>query len=111
MRGEATDHERTVRMLQGGMGRQDGVVRLNDRTGQARGRIDAKFQLRLLAIVGGETFLQEGTEPGTGSTSEGVEDEETLESGAVVGQTTDLLHDGFDELLPDGVVTASICKT
>jgi hypothetical protein len=98
-------------MLQSGMGCQDGVIRFHDRAGQPRGRVHAKLQFRLLAIVGGEAFLQEGTEPGTGSASEGVEDEETLESGAVIGQASDLFHDGVDELLPDSVMTTGICKT
>ena len=93
------------------MSRQDSVVRFNDRTRQTRGRIHAKLQFRLLAKVGGEAFLQESTEPGAGSASERVEDEETLESGAVIGQTTDLLHDGVDELLPYSVMTTSICET
>lgn len=92
----STNHERTVRVLEGGMGRQNRVVGLDDRAGQLRGRIDAKFQLGLFAVVGGEAFQQESTEPGTGSTTEGVEDEETLKSRAVVGQTTKFLHDGVD---------------
>ena len=107
----ATDHERTVRMLEGCMGRQNRVVRFDDGAGQLRSRIHAKFQLGLLAIIGGEAFHQESTEPGTGSTAEGVEDEETLKSGAVVGQTTKFLHDGVDELLSDSVMTTGICKT
>ena len=93
------------------MGCQDGVIRLNDRAGQPRSRIHAKFQFRFLSIISGEAFHQESTEAGTGSTSERVENEETLESGTVIGQTTNLLHDGVDELLPDGVMTTSICKT
>jgi len=56
-------------------------------------------------------FHQERTEPGTGSTTERVEDEETLKSGAVIGQTTKLVHDGVDELLPDSVMTTGIYKT
>lgn len=46
-----TDHEGTVRVLEGRMGRQDRIVRFDDRTGQPRSRIHAKFQFGLLAIV------------------------------------------------------------
>jgi hypothetical protein len=108
---EVTDHKRTVGVLKGGMGRQNGVVRFDDRAGQLRSRIHAKLQFGLLAVVGGEVFQQESTEPRTGSASEGVEDEESLKSGAVIGQTTKLLHDGVDELLSDGVVTTGIYKS
>ena len=93
------------------MGRQNRVVGFDDRAGQLGGRIHAKLQLGLLAIVCREAFHQESTEPGTGSTAEGVEDEETLKSGAVVGQTTKFLHDGVDQLLSDGIMTTGICKT
>lgn len=90
------------------MGRQDGVVRFDDRAGQLGSRVHAKLEFRLLAIVGGEVFQQESAEPGTGSTTEGVEDEETLKSGAVVSQTTELFHYGVDKLLSDGVMTTGI---
>ena len=83
-------------MLKGCMGRQNRVVRFDDGAGQLRGRIYAKLQLGLFAIIGGEALHQERTEPGTGTTAEGVEDEEALKSGAVIGQTAKLLHDGVD---------------
>ena len=54
---------------------------------------------------------QERTESGPSSTTERVEDEETLKSRAVICQTTELLHDGVDELLSDGVMTTGIYKT
>lgn len=97
-------------MLKSGVGGQNGVVRLDDGVGHRRGRVNAKLELRLLAVVVGETLHEEGTETRTGSTTEGVEDEEALQARAVVSQTTDLVHDGVDELLADGVVTASICR-
>jgi len=90
------------------MSRQHGVVRFNDRAGQLRGRIHAELQFGLFAIVGGEVFQQESTKTGTCSAAEGVEDEETLESGAVVSQTTKLIHDGVDKLLSNGVMTTGI---
>lgn len=92
----STNHERTVRVLEGGMSCQNRIVRFDYRTGQLRSRIDAEFQLGLFAVVSGEAFQKESTEPGTGSATEGVEDEETLKSRAVVGQTTKFLHDGVD---------------
>ena len=107
----ATDHERAIRVLKGGVGRQNGVVRFDDGAGQLRSWIHAKLQFGFFAIVGGEAFHQESTEPGTGSATKGVENEETLKSGAVIGQTTKSLHDGVDKLLSDGIMAASICKT
>lgn len=45
------DHEGAVGVLEGGMGGQDRVVRLNDRSGGLGGGVDAELQLALLAVV------------------------------------------------------------
>lgn len=38
-----------------------------------------------------------------------MEHKESLQAIAVVGQPAELVHDGVDELLPNGVMTTSIC--
>ena len=78
------DKERAVRVLNGAVGRKDGVVGLDDRGGDARSRVDGEFELALLAVVGREALKQEGTESGTSTTTKRVEDEESLERRAVV---------------------------
>jgi hypothetical protein len=40
-----------------------------------------------------------------------VEDEESLETGAGVGQLAESVEDGVDELLSDGVVTTGVWGT
>ena len=76
--GLVVDHEGTVGVLQGGVGGEDGVVWLDDGGGDLWGGVDGEFELGLLAVVNGETLHQEGGETGTGTATEGVEDEETL---------------------------------
>lgn len=66
------------------MGRENSVVRLDDGVGNTRGGVDAELELRLLAVVVGEALKEKGTEAGTGTTAEGVEDQEPLEGLAVV---------------------------
>lgn len=90
------------------MGGEDGVVGLNDRCGDLRGRVDTELELALLAVVDGQTLHEEGTETGTCATTERVEDEEALETGAVVGDAADLVEDLVNELLADGVVTTGV---
>ena len=97
-------------MLEGGVGGQDGVVWLNDGVRHRWRGVYRELELRLLAIGRRETLQNEGTETGASSTTERVEDEEALKTRAVVRQATDLVHDGVDELLADGVVSASICR-
>jgi hypothetical protein len=83
------DHEGAVRVLQGGVGGQDGVVRLNNSSGNLGSWVDGKLELGLLSVVNGETFHEEGGESRSGTSTEGVEDEETLETGTLVSELTD----------------------
>lgn len=103
-----THHERAVRVLESRVGREDGVVRLNNGAGQLGSGVHAELELGLLAVVGGEALEQESTETGTGSTTEGVEDEEPLQTGTVVCKTADLVHDGVNQLLSNGVVATGV---
>lgn len=96
-------------MLKGGVSGEDRVVRLNDGAAELRRRVYAEFQLGLLAIVGGKALKEEGTKAGAGTTTERVEDEEALQTGAVVRLPPDLVHNGVDELLTDGIMAASVC--
>ena len=106
--GFIVDHKSAIRMFQGSMSSQDRVVRLNDGSRNLRSGVDRELQLRLLAVVNGETFHQERSESGSGATSEGVEDQEALESRAVVGDSADSVEDRVDQFLSDGVVTTGI---
>jgi hypothetical protein len=71
-------------VLKGGVGRQDGVVRLNDSSRNLRCRVDRELQLALLAVVNGKALHQQSTETGSRTTTERVEDKETLKTTTVV---------------------------
>lgn len=102
------DHETAVRVFQGSVGSQDRVVWFHDRSRISGSGVDAEFQLGLLAIINGETLHQKGTETRTSTTTERVEDKETLETRAVVSHPAYLVKNLIDHLLSNGVVTASI---
>ena len=78
------DEECAVRVLDGAVGRKDGVVGLDNGGGNARSRVDGELKLALLAVVGGKALEEESTKTRTCTSAERVEDEETLERGAVV---------------------------
>ena len=101
-------HESTVRVLEGGVGGQDGVVGLHDGGGDLGRRVDGKIQLGLFAVVHGQTLHEEGGEAGAGAAAEAVEDEEALEASAVVSQLPDAVEDQVDDLLADGVVAPGV---
>ena len=106
--GLVIDHERTIRVLEGGMGRQYGIVWLDDGVSEPGGGINAELELGLLSIIGRKTLEQESTEAGTGSTTERVEDEEALETRTVIGQAPDLVHNWVDLFFSYGVVTTGV---
>lgn len=76
--------ERTVRVLDGAVGRENGVVGLNDGVRDTGRGVYTELELRLLAVVVGKALEEEGTETGTGTTAERMEDEESLKRLAVV---------------------------
>ncbi len=90
------------------MGGQDRVVWLNHCCRHLGSRVDGKLQLGLLSIVNRETFHEQGGEPRTSTTTKAVENEESLESSALVSQLPDTVQDQVNNLLSDGVVTTSI---
>lgn len=106
--GFVVNHEAAVGVLEGGVCGEDRVVRLDNSGGVLRSRVDTELELGLLAVINRETFHQKSTETGSSTSTERVEDEETLQTSAVVGDTTDLVEDTVDHLLADGVVTTGI---
>merc|ERR1712029_535485 len=54
-------HEGTVRVLQGGVGGQDGVVGLNHSCGHLRSWVDGELQFRSLSIIHRESLHQQGS--------------------------------------------------
>lgn len=102
------DHEGTVRVLQRGVCGEDRVVWLDNRSSSLRGWVDTELQLDFLAKVDRKTLHEESTETRTSSTTEGVEDEETLQSGAVISDVADLVQNLVNQLLANSVMPASI---
>lgn len=102
------NHEGDIRVLQSGMGGQDGVVGFNNRGSNLRSRVNRELKLGLLTIVNGKTLHQESTETRTGTTAKGVEDQEALKTSTVVSQLTDAIQDRVNQLFADSVVTTSI---
>lgn len=104
------NHERTVRVLKSSVRSENRVVRLNHRSRHLGSGIDGELELGLLAVVDRQPLHQKSTKTGTGTTTKGVEDKETLKTGTVVGKTTNLLKDTVDKVLANGVVTTGVYK-
>ena len=98
-------------MLKRRVGRQDGVVGLDNRARQLGSGVHAELELGLLAVVVRETLHKERSETRASSTTERVENEEALETRAVVREPANLVHDEVDLFLADRVVATGIYAT
>merc|ERR1719211_486493 len=94
--------------LQGGVGGQNSIVRLNDSSGNLWGRVDGELKLALLAIVHRQPLHEQGSESGSSASSEGMEEKESLESSTSVRQLPDTVKNEVDNLLSDGVVSSGV---
>jgi len=105
--GLVVEHDGDVGMLEEGVSGEDGVVGLNNGGGDLGGGVDGESELGLLTVIDGESLEEEGSETGTGTSTDGVEDEETLETSALIGELSDSVEAEIDDLLTDGVMTSS----
>ena len=103
--GLVVEHDGDIGVLKEGVSGEDGVVGLNDGGGDLGGGVDGETELGLLAVINGKSLEEEGSETGTGTTTDGVEDEESLESSALIGELSDSVEAEVNNLLTDGVMT------
>merc|ERR1740138_76433 len=73
-----------IGVLKKRVGGEDGVVWLNNGGGDLWGWVDGETELGFLTVIDGESLEEERSESGSGTSSNSVEDEETLESSALI---------------------------
>jgi len=100
------EHDGDISVLQKRVSGQDRVVWLNNSGGDLWGWVDGETELRLLAVIDGKSFEEEGTETGTATTTDGLEDQETLETSTVVSELSDSVQAQIDDFTSNGVVTS-----
>jgi len=105
--GLVVEHNSDVGVLKEGVGGEHGVVWLNDGGADLWGWVDGESELGLLSVIDGETLKEEGSESRSGTTTDGVEDKESLKSGTVISELTYSVENEIDDFFTDGVVTTS----
>lgn len=70
------------------MGRQHGVVRLNNSSGHLGRGGHCEGELGLASVVNRKTLKEERSKTGSSTSSSGMEDEESLKTSTVVSQLT-----------------------
>merc|ERR1712106_81476 len=92
----------------GGVSCQDRVVRLNHSSCNLWCRVNSKLKLGLLSIIHRESLHEQRGKARASSSSERVENEESLKSCAVVSKLPYSLQDQIHNLLANGVVPPGI---
>jgi hypothetical protein len=97
-----------ITMFQKSVSRKDVIVWFNNSGGNLWSWRDGESQLGLFTVVNRKTLQKKSTKTGSGTTTSGVVEEETLETSAVVSQLTDAVQDEVDNFLTNGVVTTGV---
>jgi len=94
-------------VLKEGVGGQDTVVWLNHRGRDLGRRVHSEPELGLLAVVYRQALQEEGTKARARSSTNSVEDEESLETSAVIGKLPDAVKAQVNNLLANCKTTKS----
>jgi len=104
--GFVIDHDGDIGVLEEGVSGEDGVVWLNNGGGDLWGWIDGESELGFFTVIDGKSLEEERSETGTGSSTDGVEDEETLETCALIRELSDSIEAEIDDFLTNGVMSS-----
>jgi hypothetical protein len=99
-------HNSNISMFQQRVSGKDTVIRFNNGSRNLRRRVHGETQLGLFAVINGKSFQQERTETGSSSSTNGVEDHESLKTGTVVSQLSDSVKAEINDFFTNGVVTS-----
>ena len=104
--GFVIDHDGDIGVLEEGVSGEDGVVWFNNGGGDLWGWIDGESELGFFTVIDGKSLEEERSETGTGSSTDGVEDEETLETSALIGKLSDSVEAEINDFLTNGVMSS-----
>jgi len=104
--GFVINHNGNIGVLEEGVSGKDGVVWLNNGGGDLWGWVDGESELGFFTIINGKSLEEEGSETGTGTSTDGVEDEETLETSALIGKLSDSVEAEINDFLTNGVMSS-----
>jgi hypothetical protein len=106
--GFVVNHDSNISVLQKRVSGENRVVRLDNGGGNLRSWVDGETEFGFLTVVNGKTLQKERSETRSSTTTDSVEDEETLETSTVVSQFTDAVQSKVNNFLSNGVVTTGV---
>jgi len=103
--GLVVEHNSDIGVLKERVGGEDGVVWFNNGGGDLWGWVDGESELGLLSVINRESLEEERSETRSGTSTDGVEDKESLETSALISELSDSVEAEINDFLTDGVVT------
>jgi len=100
------NHGSNISVFQEGVGTEDSVVWFNDGIGDLGGWVNGVAELGFLTVVNGKSFQKEGTETRSSTTTDSVEDTESLETSTVISELSDSVEYQVDDFLTNGVMSS-----
>lgn len=101
------EHDSDIGVFEERVSREYRVVRLNNGSGDLWGWVDSEAELGFLAVVNGQSLKEERAESRASASTDSVEDEEALETCALISELSDSVKAEIDNLFTDGVVATS----
>ena len=95
-----------IGVLKEGVSGEHGVVWLNNGGGNLWGWVDGESELGFLTVIDGKSLEEERSESRSGTSTDGVENEETLETSALIGKLSDSIKAEINNLLTNGVMSS-----
>ena len=95
-----------ISVLQKGVSGEHGVVWLYNSGGNLWGWVDGETELGFLTVVNGKSLEEERSETGSGTSTDGVEDEETLETCALIRELSDSIKAEINDFFTNGVMSS-----
>jgi hypothetical protein len=89
------------------VGGEYGVVWFNNGSRDLWGWIDGETELGFFTIIDGKSFEEKGTKTRSSSSTDGVEDKETLETSALIGKFSNSIEAKINDFFTNGVVSSS----
>ena len=99
-------HDSDISVFKKGVGGKNGVVRFNNSGGDLGGRIDGESDFGFFTVVNGKSFKKKRSESRSSSSSNSVEDTESLKTGTLISKFSDSVKTEIDNFFTDGIVSS-----
>ena len=106
--GLVIEHNGNIGVLEKSMRGKHAIVGLYNGGGNLRTRVDAESKLGLLSVVNGKSLGKKSSKTRSRTSSNGVEDEESLKTGTLIGELSHTVEHEINDLLTDGVMSTSV---